>query len=117
MFELLVLVVLGVVAWFCYTYRLNKVTGLKTGAGLVGHTIKASASLIKAEADIAKTNNAIADVETDRLKRFADRNAQRIVKSMFDDLGLDDELRANQKARLEEAQARLVAAKEKASKK
>ncbi len=111
---LIALVILFI--WFYYTDRRNTVTATKTIVGTVGHSIKSTIAIAKAEADIAKTNNEIADTETDRLEHFAERNAKRIVDELFEDIGAGKEFRASQAARLQEAKDRLVEAKAKASK-
>ena len=102
-------------AWFYYTDRRNTVTATKTIVGTVGHSIKSSLSIAKAEADITKVGNEIADTETDRLDRFADRNAKRIVDELLEDIGAGKEFRASQVTRLQEAKDRLVEAKAKAN--
>ena len=115
MLELIVLGIVATVAWFWYTDRRNTQTAIKTSAGVVFGTTRELAKAVKAEADIAKAKNDIADLETDRLQKFADRNAERTVKSLLSDVGLDDDFKASQAKRLEEVVARLEEARRKAN--
>jgi len=115
MFTLILLVVVVVIAWFWFTDRRNTQTAIKTSIGTVAKTVSSSFKAVKAEAEIAKTHNEVANIETDRLDRFADRNAERIVNDFMEDMGLGQEFRASQATRLAEAQARLAEAKTKNS--
>jgi len=116
MFTIIIIIAIAIFAWFFYTDRRNTVTATKTAISIIGGTVKETATMVKTEAQIAKTHNDIADIETDRLQKFADRNAHRIVADNFEELGLGKEFRANQAQRLADIQARLEAAKAKAGK-
>lgn len=115
MLELIIVGTVATVAWFWYTDRRNTQTAIKTSVGITFGTIKEVATAIKAEADIAKLHNAIADTETDRLEKFAERNAQRTVKNLMSDIGLDDTYKANKAAEIKALEQRLIAAKAKAA--
>lgn len=117
MFTIITLIVVITIAWFWYTDRRNTVTAVKTSTGVVAKGISESFKFAKAEADIAKVNNDIANIETDRLEKFAARNADRIVRNVLADIGLDKDLKASQAKRLAEAKAKLEEAKAKAGKK
>ena len=117
MVELIVLVVLGVVAWFWYVDRRNTQTAMKTSLGVTVKSVVGAAKAIKAEADIVKIDNDIANIETDRLNKFADRNAERIVTEFMEDIGLGKEFKASQATRLKASQARFEEAKAKAARK
>ena len=114
MLELIILGTVATVAWFWYTDRRNTQTAIKTSFGIVFGTTRELAKAIKVEADIAKTRNDIADTETDRLSKFAERNAERTVKSLLSDVGLDDTFKASRQAELNAVIARLHTAKAKA---
>ena len=116
MWTLIIIIAIVTWAWFFYTDRRNTVTATKTSVGVVGGFVKETASIVKTEAQIAKTKNDIADIETDRLQKFADRNAQRIVSESFEDIGLGKNFRSEQEQRLADIKAKLEAAKVKAGK-
>lgn len=116
MFTLILITLVLTFVWFFYTDRRNTVTATKTSLGLVGHSIKEGYTMAKTEADIAKVHNDIANLESDRLEKFADRNAKRIITQAYEDLGLGKEFKTSQQSRLEEIKGRLEAAKAKAGK-
>lgn len=107
MLELVVLfVAVFVFVWFYYIDRRNTQTATKTAIGVFFKTLLGFGKVIKAEANIMKIENDIANLETDRLNRFANRNAEKITAEFMEDLGLGKKFRANQKARLEAAKER-----------
>lgn len=116
MLTLILILIVAVVVWFWYTDRRNTQTALKTSIGTAAKTTVRVVKAVKTEADIVKTHNDIANVETDRLDKFADRNAERIATEFMEDIGLGREFKASQASRLEEAQTRLAEAKAKAKK-
>lgn len=117
MTTIILLTLTAAFAWFFYTDRRNTVTATKTFLGLFARTVKEVGTVVKVEADIAKTHNDIADTETDRLEKFAQRNAERMVRDALDSIGLDKEFKASQATRLSEAKDKLEAAKIKAASK
>lgn len=116
MWTLIIIALVATYVWFWYTDRRNTVTATKTVTSTIGLGIKEVFSAVKVEADIAKIDNERLNYETDRLARFAERNAERIVKETLEDLGLGNDFKVNQANRLAEAKARLEDAKAKAVK-
>ena len=113
MWTLIIIAIVAIWAWFFFTDRRNTVTATKTSLGVVGGTLKSGATIIVQEAKIAKQKNEIADLETDRIEKFADRNAARIVASVYEDIGLGKEFLSDQEKRLAQVKSDYLKAVEK----
>jgi len=76
--------------WFFYTSRATTVETTGYIAGATARTITRTARAIKLEADIAKTHNSIADIESPRHTRIGRVDGAKAADDLLSSVGIDN---------------------------
>lgn len=111
MLELIILVVVVGYVWFWYTDRKNTMEVTGHTLGVIRTTIKGTAKAIKLEADIAKANNNLADLEG-RVHAYTGRKSGiKSGRELLESVGIDQDYYTRRTQTLADINAKIAARK------